>query len=120
MQELVGGNAGHVSLEARYVRKSGESVWCATNISLIHDAAGRPAHFLAMVQDIDERKKAEEERNRLQQQLFQAQKMEALGTLAGGIAHDFNNLLSVILGFASLARQRLGCRPSFAGIHEHD
>jgi len=107
VRELVEGNAGHVSLEARYVRKSGESVWCATNISLIHDAAGRPAHFLAMVQDIDERKKAEEERNRLQQQLFQAQKMEALGTLAGGIAHDFNNLLSVILGFASLARQRL-------------
>src|ERR1019366_5386418 len=71
-------------------------------------AAGRPAYFLGMVQDIDERKKAEAERSRLQQQFLQAQKMEALGTLAGGIAHDFNNLLSVMMGFASIARQRLG------------
>ena len=107
LQTLLEGRTGQINLEGRYLRKSGESVWCATNISLLHDAAGRPAYFLGMVQDIDERKKAEEERNRLQQQLFQAQKMEALGTLAGGIAHDFNNLLSVMLGFASLARQRL-------------
>ena len=107
VQTLLEDGTGQVSLETRYLRKSGESVWCATNISLLHDAAGRPAYFLGMVQDIDERKKAEEERSRLQQQLFQAQKMEALGTLAGGIAHDFNNLLSVMLGFASLARQRL-------------
>jgi len=107
LETLREGGAGQVTFEARYLRKSGESLWCATNISLLHDAAGRPAYFLGMVQDIDERKKAEEERNRLQQQLFQAQKMEALGTLAGGIAHDFNNLLSVMLGFASLARYRL-------------
>ncbi|MGA3323635.1 MAG: PAS domain S-box protein [Terriglobia bacterium] len=107
VRSLQENGTGQVSLEMRYLRKSGESVWCATNISLLHDAAGRPACFLGMVQDIDERKKAEEERGRLQQQLFQAQKMEALGTLAGGIAHDFNNLLSVMLGFASLARQRL-------------
>ncbi len=107
LQTLLEGGAGRVTHEVRYLRKSGESVWCAIDISLLHDAAGRPAYFLAMVQDIDERKKTEEECTRLQQQLFQAQKMEALGTLAGGIAHDFNNLLSVMLGFASLARQRL-------------
>ena len=75
---------------------------------MLRDAAGHPNFLLAIVEDIDARKKTEEERNQLQQQLFQAQKMEALGTLAGGIAHDFNNLLSVMLGFASLARQRLG------------
>ncbi len=107
VQELLEGDAGQVSFERRYLRKSSEPVWCATNITLLHDAGGRPSYFLVIVQDINERKKTEEERNRLQQQLFQAQKMEALGTLAGGIAHDFNNLLSVMLGFASLARQRL-------------
>jgi len=107
VQELLEGNGGQISFERRYLRKSGEPVWCATNITLLHDAGGRPSYFLGVVQDINERKRTEEERNRLQQQLFQAQKMEALGTLAGGIAHDFNNLLSVMLGFASLARQRL-------------
>jgi two-component system sensor histidine kinase EvgS len=107
VQQLLQGDSGQASFERQFRCKSGESVWCATNITLLRDAGGRPAYFLGMVQDINERKRAEEERNRLQQQLFQAQKMEALGTLAGGIAHDFNNLLSVMLGFASLARQRL-------------
>jgi two-component system cell cycle sensor histidine kinase/response regulator CckA len=107
IRTLLEGWGAQCSQETRYLRKSGEALWCSTNISLIHDAAGRPAYFLGMLQDVDERKKAEAERGRLQQQLFQAQKMEALGTLAGGIAHDFNNLLSVMLGFASLARQRL-------------
>ena len=107
IQQLRDGQATQVSLERRFLRKSGEAVWCAANISLLRDGPGNSSYFLGMVQDITARKHAEEEHNRLQQQLFQSQKMEALGTLAGGIAHDFNNLLSVMLGFASLARQRL-------------
>lgn len=59
--------------------------------------------MLSMTQDITRYKRVEEERKRLQDQLFQSQKMESVGRLAGGVAHDFNNMLSVILGRTELA-----------------
>jgi PAS domain S-box-containing protein len=58
---------------------------------------------ITIIRDITERKRSEEEKKRLEDQLGQAQKIESIGTLAGGIAHDFNNILSAIIGYAELA-----------------
>ncbi|WP_051326960.1 PAS domain S-box protein [Desulfatibacillum aliphaticivorans] len=63
--------------------------------------------FLFVMQDITEHKKLEKEQQRLQSQLLQAQKMEAVGTLAGGVAHDFNNMIGAIIGFAQLAMNKM-------------
>ncbi|MCL4538590.1 MAG: PAS domain S-box protein, partial [Bacteroidetes bacterium] len=89
-------------LEKRYIRKDGKVIWAEISVSVLRDARGEYAATLAVIVDITERKKSEQERESLQKQLLQAQKMEAIGTLAGGIAHDFNNLLQIILGYAEL------------------
>jgi PAS domain S-box-containing protein len=64
-----------------------------------------PNQFACLFIDISARKKAEAEKELLQSQLVQAQKMEAIGTLAGGIAHDFNNILGAMLGYAEMVRE---------------
>lgn len=69
---------------------------------------GRCVGHVVCLRDITERRRAEEARHRIETQLFQSQKMEALGSLAGGVAHDFNNLLSVILNYAELLRVKVG------------
>jgi PAS domain S-box-containing protein len=82
--------------------KDGTRVATELSISLLINQDGRHTGFRGVLRDVSDRKKAEEEKHRLETQLQQAQKMESIGTLAGGIAHDFNNILMGIQGNASL------------------
>jgi len=97
------------SKEYRIVRKSDAQVrWVSGLGELKFGDDGRLLAMYGTIQDITERKRLEEERAALEQQLRQAQKLESLGVLAGGIAHDFNNILMAIIGNAELGLMRLG------------
>ena len=88
--------------EWRHKKLNGRLFDC--EISLSRVILSTDYYIQAIVRDITERKQAEEKRAVLESQLRQAQKMEAIGTLAGGIAHDFNNILSGIFGYSQLAK----------------
>ena len=93
--------------ELQNKRKNGEFFWEDASISGIRNEDGQITHYVAVKEDITQRKRAEEALHQSQQQLLQSQKMEAIGRLAGGIAHDFNNLLNVIQGYAELLLKAL-------------
>ena len=90
-------------VEYRLQTKSGEYRWFRARGQAIWNAQGLGVRMAGSLRDITDRKRAEEALQQSERQLRQAQKMEAIGTLAGGIAHDFNNILSAILGYAELA-----------------
>jgi two-component system cell cycle sensor histidine kinase/response regulator CckA len=98
--ELAAGERDTYELERRFIHKEGQTVWTNVVVSLIRDESGSPAYALTMVEDVSRRKGLEE-------QLHQAQKMEAVGHLAGGIAHDFNNLLAVIINCANFLAEEI-------------
>ncbi len=76
----------------------------------LYDSSGKSTGAIEVIRDVTELKRAEAENAQLQAQLLQAQKMEAVGTLAGGVAHDSNNMLGVILGHTQLAMTQ--CEPT--------
>jgi PAS domain S-box-containing protein len=93
--------------ELIHTRRDGTKVVVASRWSLQRDGQGRPTATLETNNDITARRQVEAERQRLEAQLRQSQKMEAMGTLAGGVAHDFNNILGAILGYGELAQKDL-------------
>jgi PAS domain S-box-containing protein len=97
---------GPTYIPVRYHHKKDGSIFPVEITATMLTQNGRPMHIPA-IRDITERKQAEEEREKLQNQLLQSQKMESVGRLAGGVAHDFNNMLGVILGHAEMALDRL-------------
>ena len=93
--------------EIRYKHKDGHAVWTLTSSNPLVDAQGHVTGMLGVSMDTTQRRQAEHELRRSEEELRQAQKVEAIGKLAGGIAHDFNNILAAIMGYADLALSAL-------------
>ena len=103
--------------ETTFRTKSGEIRNVSLSVEVI-DLTGQQ-YILGLTHDITEHKRAKEEQEKLEAQLFQAQKMESVGRLAGGVAHDFNNMLSVIIGRAEMAIDQVGrTDPLFEDLQE--
>jgi PAS domain S-box-containing protein len=113
-QEELGRETGHDSDSTRFRTlileeycRGGGTVMAEVSCSFLRDGNGKPVGILTVSRDISDRIRADAEKESLQQQLVQSQKMESVGRLAGGVAHDFNNMLGVIIGYAEMAAAAL-------------
>ena len=113
-QKMLAGE-GSTQYEVDVIAKDGRRVPLEVSTRLLR-VGDRPVGVQGIARDITDRRQAEEQRLRLEQQILHAQKLEGLGVLAGGIAHDFNNLLVGVLGNAGLALRRL---PKDSPLHTY-
>ena len=120
-REALAGRRDH-EFEYRAVAADGREVWLRDIVHVVRDADGQPVTLRGLTVDLTELKRSERALHQSEEQLRQAQKMDAVGKLAGGIAHDFNNLLMVIRGDSDLMLRRLPpghpLRPNAEGVRE--
>ena len=108
LEDHIQGRTPQYEIEHRMWHKDGHWIWVLDKGEVIErDEQGRALRMIGTHLDITDRKRAEQEKAELQAQLFQSQKMDAVGQLAGGVAHDFNNMLGIIMSAADLARMDL-------------
>ncbi|WP_027665780.1 hybrid sensor histidine kinase/response regulator [Rhizobium leguminosarum] len=98
---------GRFEREGWRVRKDGTRFWASVVIDVIRDDEGDVLGFAKITRDITEKMETQRALEQAREELFQSQKMEAIGQLTGGIAHDFNNLLMAVLGSLEILKKRM-------------